>query len=62
MLYLSMVWMEMDVVHFHQGEDVSRSSNRVSPSSCRMNIDGLVQDYSNSSAFAMELLQFCTKP
>ena len=25
-------------------------------------IDGLVQDCSNSSALAMELLQFCTKP
>ena len=25
-------------------------------------IDGLVQDYSNSSALAMELLQSCTKP
>ena len=27
----------------------------------RMNIDNLVQDCSNSSALAMELLQFCTK-
>ena len=26
------------------------------------NIDGLVQDSSNSSALAMELLQSCTKP
>ena len=26
------------------------------------NIDGLVQDCSNSSALAMELLQYCTKP
>ena len=26
------------------------------------NIDGLVQDCSNSSALAMELLQSCTKP
>ena len=26
------------------------------------NIEGLVQDCSNSSALAMELLQFCTKP
>ena len=25
-------------------------------------IDGLVQDYSNSNALAMELLQSCTKP
>ena len=25
-------------------------------------IDGLVQDCSNSSALAMELLQFCIKP
>ena len=25
-------------------------------------IDGLVQDCSNSSALAVELLQFCTKP
>ena len=25
-------------------------------------IDGLVQDYSNSSVLAMELLQSCTKP
>ena len=25
-------------------------------------MDGLVQDCSNSSALAMELLQFCTKP
>ena len=25
-------------------------------------IDGLVQDYSNSSALAIELLQSCTKP
>ena len=25
-------------------------------------IDGLVQDCSDSSTFAMELLQFCTKP
>ena len=25
-------------------------------------IDGLVQDCSNSSALAMELLQFCAKP
>ena len=24
--------------------------------------DGLVQDYSNSSALALELLQSCTKP
>ena len=27
-----------------------------------VNINGLVQDCSNSSALAMELLQFCTKP
>ena len=27
-----------------------------------LNIDGLVQDCSNSSALAMELLQSCTKP
>ena len=26
------------------------------------NIDGLVQDYSNTSALAMELVQSCTKP
>ena len=26
------------------------------------NIDGLVQDCSNCSALAMELLQYCTKP
>ena len=25
-------------------------------------VDGLVQDSSNSSALAMELLQYCTKP
>ena len=25
-------------------------------------IDGLVQDWSNSSALAMELLQFCSEP
>ena len=28
----------------------------------RLHVDGLVQDYSNSSALAMELLQSCTKP
>ena len=28
----------------------------------RNHIDGLAQDYSNSSALAMELLQSCTKP
>ena len=27
-----------------------------------IHIDGLVQDCSNSSALAMELLQFCAKP
>ena len=27
-----------------------------------LDIDGLVQDCSNSSALAMELLQSCTKP
>ena len=25
-------------------------------------VDGLVQDFSNSSALAMEILQSCTKP
>ena len=30
--------------------------------SCIINTDGWVQDCSNSSALAMELLQFCTKP
>ena len=30
--------------------------------SVHWNIDGLVQDCSNSSALAMELLQSCTKP
>ena len=29
---------------------------------CRYNVGGLVQDCSNSSAVAMELLQSCTKP
>ena len=29
---------------------------------CRLHIDGLVQDCSNSSALALELLQSCTKP
>ena len=29
---------------------------------CRAYIDGLVQDCSNSIAYALELLQFCTKP
>ena len=29
---------------------------------CLQNIDGLVQDCSNSDALAMELLQSCTKP
>ena len=28
----------------------------------KLDIDGLVQDCSNSSALAMELLQSCTKP
>ena len=31
-------------------------------SSCFYNIDGLVQDCSNSTANALELLQFCAKP
>ena len=31
-------------------------------SSTQLYIDGLVQDYSNSSALAMELLQSCTNP
>ena len=31
-------------------------------SSSFLHCDGLVQDYSNSSALAMELLQSCTKP
>ena len=29
---------------------------------CIFHMDGLVQDCSNSSALAMELLQFCAKP
>ena len=29
---------------------------------CGLHIDGLVQDCNNSSALAMELVQFCTKP
>ena len=29
---------------------------------CKLQIDGLVQDCSISSALAMELLQSCTKP
>ena len=28
----------------------------------KLHIDGLVQDYSNSIANALELLQSCTKP
>ena len=31
-------------------------------SSTQLYIDGLVPDYSNSSALAMELLQSCTNP
>ena len=29
---------------------------------CQKHMDGLVQDCSNSSAYALELLQSCTKP
>ena len=31
-------------------------------SRAKLNIDGLVQDCSNSTANALELLQFCIKP
>ena len=40
-------------------EGISDTTN--SPKSAQY-IDGLVQDCSNSSALAMELLQSCTKP
>ena len=32
------------------------------PQTDTLHIDGWVQDCSNSSALAMELLQYCTKP
>ena len=41
-------------------EDKSESSSSSLTHDC--DIDGLVQDCSNSSALAMELLQSCTKP
>ena len=37
------------------------SYTNITPSET-LNVDGLVQDYSNSSALAMELLQSYTKP
>ena len=37
-------------------------SKRINVSHQKVNIDGLVQDCSNSSVLAMELLQSCIKP
>ena len=49
------------------GNGLTLNSNKPVPESIRIQctnayINGLVQDCSNSSADALELLQFCTKP
>ena len=41
---------------------LARINPEVQPDFTRDNVDGLVEDCSNSSGLAMELLQSCTKP
>ena len=42
--------------------DMNMISNWIKSFSCWGQIHGLVQDCSNSVAYVLELLQFCTKP
>ena len=47
-------WLDTDMTHTINAENYGHKVN--------MDMDGLLQDYSNSSASAMELPKCCTKP
>ena len=50
------------LVHVNKGIHVTKGKSRIQNKAWPHHIDGSVQDCSNSSALAMELLQSCTKP
>ena len=62
MLHWTMLWQHTTVCGINHYNDYGRTLSHTLNSQNTSRIDGLVQDCSNSSASALELLQSCTKP